>query len=80
MTEIAPSHSRTSLWSRIWNFLRAFDEAVHATDTDSILSRLDRLERAVIELREPEVLTVRPRQAIDDPSPHRLTSLSMRFD
>jgi hypothetical protein len=54
MTEIAPSSSRTSVWRRIWDFLGAFDEAVHTTDTDAIFSRLDRLERAVIELREPK--------------------------
>jgi hypothetical protein len=54
MTEIATSNPRTSLWSRIWHFLCAIDEAIHATESDVIFSRLDRLERAVIELREPE--------------------------
>jgi hypothetical protein len=55
MTEIAPSTPRAPLWSRIWHFLRAIDEAIHTTELDVIFSRLDRLERAVIELREPEV-------------------------
>jgi hypothetical protein len=52
MTETVPSISRTSLLSRIWEFLRAIDEAAHTSEMDMILSRLNRLERAVIELRK----------------------------
>jgi len=54
MTETVPSTSRTPLWSRIWEFLRAIDEAAHTTEMDMVLSRLNRLEHAVIELREPQ--------------------------
>jgi len=52
MAEIVPSTSRTSLWSRIWHFLRAIDEAAHTTEMDVIFSRLSRLERTVTELLE----------------------------
>jgi hypothetical protein len=38
-----------SFWRRGWNFLRAFDEALHTSETDLLAARLDRLERQLKE-------------------------------
>lgn len=37
--------ARSSLWSRVWHFLRTIDEAVHTTDLDVLWVRVGRLEQ-----------------------------------
>jgi polyhydroxyalkanoate synthesis regulator phasin len=52
MTETALTSTQpSSFWSRVWNFLRALDEAIHTTEMDLLAERVERLERQLGELK-----------------------------